>query len=582
MAEFVLDVTDYGVSGDGKTDSTEMINQCLTAASEKGYHTVWFPKGTYMIDGTLGGDSDQAFRNAGIQVPDDLTILMDPECVIKVIPNDSWGYSAFYVGRKKNITISGGQIIGDRDEHTYKNAGLRQTHEWGFGICIEGSLNILVDNVSISDFTGDGIIVSPRGLKTNPDYTTSENVIIQGCEIRRSRRNNISITGGETVTVQDCIIEDAGKGNGIAPKFGIDIEGYGEGDLDYEEALNITIRNNFFNGNVSSSVCNFNGYGVIIEGNQADNIISYGYGTETLILGNIIKSENGIIQSAGIAGLGVSQGKDGSDAVIESNLITGFSTGIDIRGKSVLAANNKIKNFDNTGISVYQASNVLIEGNIIENGISQTRRSTGFRATLSDDTIFANNSITQVIDGINISGGDITVKQNVLKSFSRGIWVTQGSPVIEGNTLVPNAFEGFMESYAVSITNNASAIIKNNTFRSFKNYPIYCATNARTSIIGNHFEQSPLLVTIYINFGTHDIMDNTITVNRTAGTPIAIYLNSSSGSTISGNTIHNLSANTASAIQTNTSTNSRIIANRIIKGTIVRHSTDISIGNIVV
>lgn len=101
MAEFILNAADFGVPRDGKTDSTERINQCLSTAVSKGYHTVWFPKGTYLIDATLGGDLNQRFRNAGIIVPGNLEIMMDPECIMKVIPNSSWGYSAFYVGKQE-------------------------------------------------------------------------------------------------------------------------------------------------------------------------------------------------------------------------------------------------------------------------------------------------------------------------------------------------------------------------------------------------------------------------------------------------------------------------------------------------
>lgn len=569
------------MAADGKTDVTITLNQCLAQAASKGYHTVLFPQGTYCINGTLGGDSNQPFRNAGINVPSNISIIMDPQCIIKVAPNSSWGYSAFYIGRKENVTITGGQIIGERDEHTYRSAPLRSTHEWGFGICIEGSSNILVENVNISNFTGDGIIISPLGLRTNNDYETSEHVTIRRCGIRQSRRNNISITGCNTVTVEECIIEDAGTGNGTAPKFGIDIEGYGEGGIDYEEALHITIRNNLFNGNVASSITNFNGYGVLIEGNQADNTISYGYGAQTVITGNVLYRTNGGSRTA-IAGQGVSQGQESSNAIISNNLITGFSTGIDVRGKSVLVSHNKINQFDNTGISVYQATDVTVEGNVIENGLSQTRRTTGLRAVLSENTVFINNSLNQVIDAINISAGNITVKNNVLKSFSRGIWVTGGNADIEGNTLSPNAFEGAAESYSISVTNDAKAVIKGNLFRNYKNYPIFSSTVSATSIIGNRFESSPLIVTVYLNSGTHEIIDNTITMNRTAGIPIGIYLNGTSHSLISGNTINNLSQASASAIQTSSSANTKIIGNKIIKGVIVKHSTDTETGNIVV
>lgn len=52
----------------------------------------------------------------------------------------------------------------------YVFVGIRLIYEWGFGICIEGCLNVVIDDVKIFDFIGDGIIVSLRGLKINNDY----------------------------------------------------------------------------------------------------------------------------------------------------------------------------------------------------------------------------------------------------------------------------------------------------------------------------------------------------------------------------------------------------------------------------
>ncbi|PJN86345.1 hypothetical protein CV739_00845, partial [Bacillus velezensis] len=85
-----------------------------------------------------------------------------------------------------------------------------------------------------------------------------------------------------------------------------------------------------------------------------------------------------------------------------------------------------------------------------------------------------------------------------------------------------------------------------------------------------------------LNSGTHEVIDNTLTINRTAGSPIGIYLNGASNSLVSGNTINNLSAASASAIQTNSSVSTKIIGNRIIKGVIVKHTTDTESGNIVI
>ena len=52
MRMTVVDATKFGAVGDGKTDSTNAINECLAWTKSMGYNTVWIPNGTYMIDGT--------------------------------------------------------------------------------------------------------------------------------------------------------------------------------------------------------------------------------------------------------------------------------------------------------------------------------------------------------------------------------------------------------------------------------------------------------------------------------------------------------------------------------------------------
>lgn len=300
MTMTVADVTKFGAVGDGKTDCTNAINECLKWAKSMGIHTVWIPNGTYLIDATQNGDPAFPFRNAGINVPGGIAIKMDAEAVMQVKPNGSWGYSVFYIGGESNVKISGGAIIGDRDDHTYTPTP-RPTHEWGFGICVEGASRVLIENVRLADFTGDGIIISAGGQ----DYRPSVDVTVRNCNISRSRRNNISITGCDGVLVEGCNIRDAGTGNGTAPRFGIDIEGYSEGSVFYEKPVNVTIRNNVFKGNVNSAVTNFNGASVLIEGNHADGTISYGYGVKTIIAGNVLENNPDADRpKTGIAGLG--------------------------------------------------------------------------------------------------------------------------------------------------------------------------------------------------------------------------------------------------------------------------------------
>nr|MDH3175894.1 right-handed parallel beta-helix repeat-containing protein [Bacillus pumilus] len=196
---------------DGKTDCTAKLNECLEWTKAQGYSHVWLPSGTYVIDAVYRGDRFFPFRGAGIRVPSHMTIEMAPDAVIKVKPNNSWGYAAFYIGNVQHVTIRGGRIEGDRHEHVYNSLPPeRKTHEWGFGICIEGAFDVEVNRVQIKNCTGDGIIVSPHGLLSQAEsYSPASSIHIFGCHITDSRRNNISITGCDGVIVEDCLFGES-------------------------------------------------------------------------------------------------------------------------------------------------------------------------------------------------------------------------------------------------------------------------------------------------------------------------------------------------------------------------------------
>ncbi|WP_256580251.1 hypothetical protein, partial [Pseudomonas sp. GP01-A3] len=48
-----------------------------------------------------------------------------------------------------------------KNTHQYNGGG---THEWGFGIQIRGSKNVTIKNVELSNFTGDGILLSGQNI----------------------------------------------------------------------------------------------------------------------------------------------------------------------------------------------------------------------------------------------------------------------------------------------------------------------------------------------------------------------------------------------------------------------------------
>ncbi len=106
----------------------------------------------------------------------------------------------------RNVRIHGkGSIIGDRWEHKGKEG------EWGMGIRLHDATDVTVDGPTVADCWGDCIYIGGG----------SRNVKIKNCVLRGSRRQGISITKANGVTISDCRIADI---SGTMPQYAICIE----------------------------------------------------------------------------------------------------------------------------------------------------------------------------------------------------------------------------------------------------------------------------------------------------------------------------------------------------------------------
>lgn len=105
-----------------------------------------------------------------------------------------------------NINLSGsGKIIGDKFSHT------GTTGEWGMGINVSDSENIVISDITIKECWGDCIYVG----------NSSKNVTIDNCTLIDGRRQGISVTSANGVTIKNCNISNV---NGTSPQYAIDIE----------------------------------------------------------------------------------------------------------------------------------------------------------------------------------------------------------------------------------------------------------------------------------------------------------------------------------------------------------------------
>ena len=124
---------------------------------------------------------------------------------IRLAPNDLKSYNIIQA-KGENINIKGnGTIIGDKHTHTGTEG------EWGMGINLNRAVNTTISGLTIKDCWGDCIYVGGN----------SRNVLIEKCKLDHGRRQGISVTKANGVTIRNCTITNVG---GTAPEYAIDVE----------------------------------------------------------------------------------------------------------------------------------------------------------------------------------------------------------------------------------------------------------------------------------------------------------------------------------------------------------------------
>jgi len=191
----VVNVKDKGAKGDGKRNDTASIQKAIEEVAGTG-GTVYVPKGTYMVRGT-GKNRLHLLSKMALKLADG--------AVLKVIPNGAKSYSALKVADAKDVTVTGGTLLGDRSEHK-GGAG-----EWGMGIFIgPNAARIFVIGVTAKEMWGDGFYVGG-----------ANNVAFCSVVAIHNRRQGLSIIAAKHLLVTDSVFRDT---RGTRPMAGIDIE----------------------------------------------------------------------------------------------------------------------------------------------------------------------------------------------------------------------------------------------------------------------------------------------------------------------------------------------------------------------
>lgn len=209
------------IPNDGK-DDTHSIQMAIDAAERRGGGTVVLADGDYNVN-----------ADTTIFIKSNVTLQMSENARLLVAPNNKQRYYVIRMVKVKNAKIYGGQIIGDRDQH------LGTGGEWGYGISISGSNDVLVEGTRVYNCWGDGLGVG--GYMGTP----SKNVTLKHIISDNNRRQGMSIFDVTGLFIDSCQFSNT---NGTKPMDGIDIE------PDAGTAENISITNCRIFGNVANGI----------------------------------------------------------------------------------------------------------------------------------------------------------------------------------------------------------------------------------------------------------------------------------------------------------------------------------------
>lgn len=113
---YTIDNQKFGIKNDGTSpkETTKGINDAITWAIANGYNHVYLTGGKYSVEVNL---SDPA---VAIDMQDNLHFEMSKSCTIELVGNSAPSYRIFNVFYKKNVKISGGKVVGDKNSHYYE------------------------------------------------------------------------------------------------------------------------------------------------------------------------------------------------------------------------------------------------------------------------------------------------------------------------------------------------------------------------------------------------------------------------------------------------------------------------------
>ncbi|WP_299436922.1 right-handed parallel beta-helix repeat-containing protein [uncultured Aquimarina sp.] len=435
--------------------------------------------------------SDQNFYASveAINVPSNFHLKMSDNTKLRQFPAGSRiaNGAILAIRDEDNVTVSGGHLIGDRNDRIYAadDVGLYGTHL----LHIHSGRNVTIDGVNFLEGSKGALAIYSLGFRFNPDYIPTYGIKVINCDFKNIRRMGIALTDGSDILIEGNTFTNVGQpmsgSDGGEVGYAINIEAFRTRDangvlMENERAFDILItRNTEINSRVGFTAATI-GQDITIDDNDIETrcIISLASGTKITnnrFNASAAAAERFAIFAAGshsetvfdneianndITGYAIGIATDTNDINVHDNTITNGEIGLQLKDTSDSMFHNNTINVNGTGISATNtfANNTSINDNEVTaggfhlflTGFNNTAESNGYSITVERNKFLNSKKIT-----INNANG-ITFRNN---EVTGGIELGTSSNIdISANTKIdPNDSDGirlFGTHSNVSITNN--------------------------------------------------------------------------------------------------------------------------------
>lgn len=433
-----------------------------------------------------------------VNLPSDFTLKMTDNTYLRVQPTRSFenGPGNLLGFREvSNVTVIGGNLIGDRDEHDYSD----QTGEGEEGnhlIRIQSADHIVIDGVKMIDGSIGGIDINSLGFAFQPEYDPTNNIIIKNCHFENIRRTSLVITDGRQILIENNTFIKSGqpteRSSGSLVGYAINIEAERfrdpvSGELRYyERAFDITIRNNVERESRIGGVTVTIGENVIIEGNDMENKIVYSTTNNSKIINNTFTASEESGQSPAIIAGG--RGETVFSNEISGNKINGYGLAIAAYYDDMKIFGNEITNCQ-SGIQLKEVTNTKIYNNTITN-TSGSGRGISAQLTHVNNTNIYENTIdvgTNHIYFVELNQG--TGEENFNVNVERNRFLSSPSSVMSRTNGV--VFRDNNTQGGVQVINASKINIASNTISPAQSHGIHLKeANSGISISNNQISTS--------------------------------------------------------------------------------------------